>query len=212
MKHFGCRVGRVFLLLAYTVIPLSAHSAPIYLDGMGIVGQWTDFENTGITTPSNPWGNSDILDVDRVGFHIEYANGLIGTATYSGVSGFWGGCCSVGGSGSGIAYDTATGFFDRNGVFNTSNNQLYGNLHGLDNNGFLLTAAWTDLRNSFTGNFDIGYENRGNSDWRASSSGWESVVITFYSSAITQQDIPEPSALVLFGLGLVGMTIRRKRA
>ena len=88
----------------------SAIAAPISLAGMGIVGQWTDLETGSGEAPVNPWGNSDTVQADRVGFYVEYQNGLTGSATYSGLANWWGGCCSIGG-GQGFAPVTATGFF-----------------------------------------------------------------------------------------------------
>ena len=128
-----------------------AIAAPASLGGMGVVGQWTDFESGSGEMPAQPWGNSQAANADRVGIYVEYANGLTGSATYSGLTNLWGGCCNIGG-GIGITPDTATGFFVGAGTY-------YARLHGIDNQGFILPMAWTDLQNQFTSNFDLSYEN-----------------------------------------------------
>ena len=199
MKKLLCALA--FGVSAVATVPATA--APISLQGMGITSQWTDLESASGEMPANPWGNSDALNADRVGIYVEYANGLTGSATYSGIAGKWGGCCNMGG-GLGIAPDTATGFFTG------GNTAYYAGLHGIDNQGFSLPMAWSDLRNQFTTNFDLSYENFGNSTWRASTPGWQSVTITLYSSAVAA-DVPEPVTFGLLGLGVIGLAGMRRR-
>lgn len=179
-----------------------AYAIPASLEGLGLVSQWTDYENASGEMPANPWGNSNILLADKVGIYVQYANGLTGSATYSGVANAWGGCCDLNGIGQ-LAPTTATGFF-----VGTGN---YANLHGLDNNGFILPMAWTDLTNQFTDNFDLSFENFGNSTWRASQSGWEFVDIALYSSAVAVNNVPEPTSLALLGLGIASLASLRRR-
>ncbi|MES2317673.1 MAG: PEP-CTERM sorting domain-containing protein [Pseudomonadota bacterium] len=193
----------IILALAAATLASSAMAAPATLDGMGMVSQWTDFESGSGEVPLLPWANSDVVNANRVGIWVRYANGLTGSASYSGVAGGWGGCCSIG-AGVGITPDTETGFF-----VGTGN---YANLHGLDNTGpgFPLPMAFVDLSNAFTGNFDVSYENFGNSTFRASVGGWESVQIALYSSAAAVA-VPEPGTMALFGLGMLGLGLGRRR-
>lgn len=184
-------------------------AAPTTLGGMGIVGQWTDLETGSGEVPVSPWGSSDALNANRVGIHVEFANGLTGSATYTGVAGYWGGCCNVGGSELGIAPDagSASGFFVGTGAG-------YANLHGLDNSAsFALPMAFYDLSNSFTGNFDVSRENIGNSTFRAYFSGWNSVTITLYSStAPVVGTVSAPGSLALAGLALAAVAALRRRS
>ena len=159
----------VALCICCLVAAVEASAAPILLQGMGITTQWTDFETGSGEMPAQPWGNSDLLNADRVGIYVEYENGLTGSATYSGVAGNWGGCCGING-GLGLSPDTETGFFVGAGS--------YAGLHGIDNQGFILPMAFSSLSNQFTNNFDLSYENVCNSTWRASVACWNSVQIT----------------------------------
>jgi hypothetical protein len=40
--------------------------------------------------------------------------------------------------------------------------------------------AWTDVRNQYTGNFDLDYGEANGGQWRADTGGWTSVQITLY--------------------------------
>lgn len=209
MKDTGMK--RIFFSLAFaTAIVAStlsigstvAISAPVTLEGMGIVGQWTDFENQAGDLPAMPWGNSDTLGADRIGLHVEFAGGLTGTVTYSGVSSLWNSQFV----GSGLPADTATGFF-------TTAERI----HFLVNTGVNFPIAWTGFVMLFSNNFDLDYSESNGSNFRASTSGWESAIFTHYSSAGAVSAVPVPAALPLFGtglavLGFIGWRRKRKAA
>ena len=145
----------------------------------------------------NPWGTSDTDNADRVGIYVEYANGLTGSASYSGAAGLWNQCCTtINGP------DTFSGFFTSNAI-----------LHGLNNTGAGLPMAWTSLTNAFTNNFDLDYSESFGSEWRANTSGWQSVEITLYSTSGEIAEVAEPVTIGILGLGLAGIGFtRRKRA
>lgn len=187
-------------------ISSTVSAAPITLGGMNIASQWTDFSNKNGEMPANPWGDTS-LKPNSVGFYVEYANGLTGSATYTGLANYWNTtCCSLGPNGQ-IMPTTATGFFVG------SNNGYYAGLHGINNTGFALPAAWTDLRNEYTWNFDLSFENRNNSTWRADNTNWNNVTITLYTStAAAAVDVPEPASVALFGLGMLGFAAARRRS
>lgn len=186
-------VGVGLMLASVSFSP--AFAAPILLDGLAMVGQWTDYENSANDMPLDPWGTSDTDSADRVGIFVEYANGLTGSASYSGAAGLWNQCCTTIG-----APDTFSGFFTSSAV-----------LHGLNNTGSGLPMAWTILNNAFTGNFDLDYSESFGSEWRASSAGWGSVEITLYSTSGRSDNVPEPSILMILGLGLAGLGLAGRR-
>lgn len=201
------RLGTLTLtatLLALCLGSVSAHAGPITLEGMDRILEWTDSENSADDMPDMIWGDSDALLADRVGIHVVFANGLTGSATYSGVSGKWNTANFAG-----IAADTATGFFANAAglhfLFNTNATNTYPEA---------LPMAWTDFVMPFSNNFDLDYndQNHGLSDFRANVGGWDSAVISTYSSTQVGA-VPEPGTLSLLGLAAVaGLAIRRRRA
>lgn len=190
MRKGICLLVALFMSLS----AWSANAAPVTLQGMGMVSQWTDLETGNGEMPASVWGNSDVLMSDRVGIYVEFANGLTGSATYSGLSGLWN-------SGfSNKAAVTKTGFF---------NNAGGDALHGLFNNGVNLPMAWSALAMPFSNNFDLDYNvNQFNSHFRASVSGWQSAVFSTYSSA-GPVPVPEPGTLAILCLGFAGLSFAR---
>ncbi len=171
-----------------------SHAIPISLDGMGLASRWTDCEVTEGEMPVDAWGISNDVAADRIGVFVEFDNGLISWAVYSGLSvQDWGVCCTLGGSYSGIQPDQAEGFLSGVGM------------HGLDQNNFVI--AWNGAANPFAENFDLTYTEKNKSNFRASKPGWESVEIGLYSSAYAT--IPEPGMLTLLAAGLAGIGVRR---
>ena len=185
------RTKSTFLaLLAVLLSPMAANAVPITLEGMGLVNQWRDSEDTLDDIPLDPWGDSDDLFADSVGIYVEFADGQSGSATYSGiVAADWNQCCAdIAGP------DTITGFF-------TS-----ARLHGL--NHVLLPMAWDQLVTPYSNNFDLDYTNQNGGNFRASETGWAYVDIALYSSVAS---VPEPGTLALLGIGLFGMGLARRR-
>jgi len=160
-----------FLLLIVSCIVAcfsSATAAPLSLEGMGVVGNWTDFENQMGEMPAHIWGTSDATHENRIGLYVEFNNGLTGSVTYSGVSGLWNTANFTP-----LAHDTATGFFT-----------TAGGLHFLFNNSTSLPMAWAGLSMPYSGNFDLDYTNINGSHFRATVGGWSSAEFTTYSSAV----------------------------
>lgn len=195
----------VLLCMAASISGINVgQSAPIALEGMGSIITWTDYESQANDMPDLIWGNSDTLLADSIGIYVEFENGLTGSATYSGVSGVWNTAYFAE-----IAADTATGFFTGAGglhfLFNSSR---------ADSGFARIPMAWDGFVMPFSSNFDISYENLNNSDFRASTAGWQSATFTTYSSSVLAP-VPVPAALPLFASVLVGVGFfgwRRKRA
>ncbi len=171
-----------------------ANAGLISLDGMGLITEWIDYENQSNEMPGYIWGNSDTLKADGVGIYVEFANGLNGSLTYSGVSELWNSTFS------GLAYDSASGIF-------TQASGLHF-LFNVDTNG-TLPMAWVNNSIVFSGNFDLDYNEYNGSHFRANTTGWESATVQVFSSAYPVQDVPEPSTLAIFAIGIMGLAFRK---
>ena len=192
MKAFN----KLTLSIALLIFASAASAVPITLEGMGMVTQWRDSEATLNDMPNDPWGTSDNLFANRIGIYVEFANGLFGSATYSGITASDSNqCCSD------IARpDTTTGAFT---------NAM---LHGLNHS--LLPMAWEELsfNSPFSNNFDLDYTNYLGSNFRASATGWNYVDIALYSSVAPVANVPEPASIALIGLGLAGLGFSRRKS
>ncbi len=175
-------------VLASLLLVLSSFSfaAPVTLEGMNQIMQWTDYENQSGEMPGFIWGTSDSDNADQIGLYVEFANGLTGSVTYSGVSGLWNQ------SSFSLAADTATGFFT-----NASNMHILFNNAPSVNYPQALAIAWESFVMDFSNNFDLDYNEDLGSNFRASVAGWESATFTTYSS--TASAVPVPAAVWLFG-------------
>lgn len=190
---------RIALLAVCLVGTASASAAPVTLEGMALIKQWTDFENQSNEIPSFIWGTSDVDNADRIGLHVEFAGGLVGSVTYSGMAGLWNS------TGHSIAADTATGFFTSAG--NTTH------LFNQPNNTFsfpdALSIAWDSFAMPFASNFDIDYNEQNGSYFRANVAGWESAIFTTYSAPAA---VHAPATLGLLALALVPIGWRGARS
>jgi len=187
MKTIVKSLASMLLLLSTQL----AFAVPTSLEGLGLVSQWRDAENTLNDIPNDPWGISDNVFADSVGIYVEFANGIVGSATYVGLDASdWNQCCAF------IATpDTMTGAFTN------------ADLHGLNHSS--LPMAWGQLSiiSPFSNNFDLDYNNQNGSNFRASATGWDYVDIGLYSSAAA---VPAPASLFLIGLGLLGLGARKR--
>jgi hypothetical protein len=160
--------------------------------GMGMTSQGTDFETSAGEMPGMVWANSDAALADKIGIHVEFIGGVVGTAVYSGVAGLWNT------NGFSKAADSVTGFF-----------ASAGDLHYLYNSAATfafpkaLPMAWLSLVMPWSNNFDLDYNEQGNSNFRASLAGWEEGTVTLYSASAA-------APMLLAGLGGL-LALRRRR-
>ena len=185
-------------LLVMFAFAANVTAAPILLECMGIQKQWTDSEAATNEMPGFVWGDSDTALADKIGLHVLFADGTEGSIAYSGVSPHW--------NTSGTPFGT---LISANGFFSS---YATAGLHFLYNvpAGGTLPIAWlSNPLTPFGNNVELDYfDNAVNSEFRVTTAGWESVEITTYSSSAV---VPEPSSIVLFGLGTVGLIFMGRR-
>ncbi len=181
-------------------------AAPVTLDGMDQITQWTDKKSKDGDTPDYIWGTADALGYDKIGIHIEFNNGKEGSIIFAGVAAHWNtGDWSDTTVFSGVTVQ-ATGYFAENYLnapFALNNIASTGAEVG----GVTVPAiAWGTAPEN--GDFvSIEYGD----DIRLPDSGWGSAVITTYGSlGFAVVPLPATGLLLLgaFG-GLVAVRHRR---
>jgi len=199
MKRIILGTAIISTLVAFSSTVIAA---PTSLEGLGMVKQWTDYEQQTGDMPSYIWGTSDASNADRIGLHVKFMNGLEGSVTYSGVSGLWNSY------GFNLTPDTVTGFFNNAGNYTHLFNQPSSTLGYPD----ALSMAWNHFVMDFSTNFDLDYNNYSNSNFRATTSGWDYAEFATYSSAYGVNEVPIPAAAFMFAPALLGFMGLRRRA
>lgn len=185
------------LLTSFFIIQ-SVQALPITLEGMNMIMQWTDFEKEHNELPNKIWGTSDIEGADVIGLYVEFKNGLSGSVTYSGVADKWNTYTTY------TTAATATGFFTSAGP----NHHLY-NVDATNTYPEALPMAWKWFVMPYSKNFDLDYNECNGSHFRANSLGWGYATFATYSS--TAAAVPEPTTILLIGIGLSGLVFCQKK-
>jgi Ca2+-binding RTX toxin-like protein len=143
------------------------------LQGIPLVSQWTDLESGAGELPAQPFGGASAVDAERIGLQVTFADGVTaGYIIYDDVSGLWNMANFTG-----VAASQATGFFT--GAIG---------LHFLYNNGLNLPMAWEAFAMTYSGNFDLDYNNQFGSHFRASGAGWTSAVFQIFAQKVINGD------------------------